>query len=88
MIKLYPALIHKDPGSDYGVSFPDFPGCISAGETVEEMRKMAQEALQLQIDEMIEDGDQIPAPASLEKAYQECTRTNALAVILVPVRLA
>ncbi len=23
----YIALIHKDRKSDYGVSFPDFPGC-------------------------------------------------------------
>ena len=27
----YIAIIHKEPESDYGVSFPDFPGCITAG---------------------------------------------------------
>jgi predicted RNase H-like HicB family nuclease len=27
------ALIHEDPGSDYGVSFPDLPGCVTAGST-------------------------------------------------------
>ena len=27
----YIALIHKAPESDFGVSFPDLPGCISAG---------------------------------------------------------
>ena len=27
----YIGLIHKDAGSDYGVSFPDFPGCVTAG---------------------------------------------------------
>ena len=35
----YIAYLHKDKGSDYGVSFPDFPGCITAGKTLEEARK-------------------------------------------------
>jgi predicted RNase H-like HicB family nuclease len=30
----YIAVIHHDPGSAFGVSFPDFPGCITAGETL------------------------------------------------------
>ena len=32
-MRQYIALIHKEPGSDYGVSFPDLPGVISAGKT-------------------------------------------------------
>ncbi len=32
----YPALADKDEDSDFCVSFPDFPGCVSAGETLEE----------------------------------------------------
>ena len=32
----YIALVHKDEGTSYGVSFPDVPGCISAGDTLEE----------------------------------------------------
>jgi len=41
----YIAYLHKDRNSDYGVSFPDFPGCITAGSTLEEAHKMAAEAL-------------------------------------------
>jgi predicted RNase H-like HicB family nuclease len=37
----YIAVLHKDADSDYGVDFPDFPGCVTAGETLEEARKMA-----------------------------------------------
>jgi len=33
---IYIALVHKEKDSAYGVSFPDFPGCISAGDTLEE----------------------------------------------------
>ena len=29
----YIAYLHKDRKSDFGVSFPDFPGCITAGKT-------------------------------------------------------
>ena len=32
----YIALVHKDEGTSYGVSVPDVPGCISAGDTFEE----------------------------------------------------
>ena len=41
----YIAYLHKDRNSDYGVSFPDFPGCITAGKTLEEAHRMAAEAL-------------------------------------------
>jgi predicted RNase H-like HicB family nuclease len=43
----YVALIHKDPDSDYGVSFPDLPGCVSAGSTLDEAIALAHEALAL-----------------------------------------
>src|SRR5213082_2505660 len=41
----YIAYLHKDRKSDFGVSFPDFPGCITAGRTLEEARRRAAEAL-------------------------------------------
>jgi hypothetical protein len=31
-MRYYVGLLHKDADSDYGVSFPDFPGCITAGD--------------------------------------------------------
>lgn len=62
----YIAIIHKDPDSDYGVSFPDFPGCITAGNTLDESKDMAQEALSGHIQCMLDDGEEIPPPASLD----------------------
>lgn len=35
----YVALIHKEEGSDFGVSFPDFPGCITAGRHFADIKK-------------------------------------------------
>ena len=58
----YIALIHKEPASDYGVSFPDFPGCVTAGATLDEARRGAVEALAFHIDGMVEDGEAIPSP--------------------------
>lgn len=63
----YIALIHKDSDSEYGVSFPDFPGCITAGKTIDEAKDMAQEALSGHIRVMDEFGEKIPDPSNLEK---------------------
>ena len=61
----YIATVYKEKDSDYGVQFYDFPGCISAGETIEESQTMATEALNGHIALMLEDGDSIPNPSSL-----------------------
>lgn len=60
----YVALIHKDVGTSYGVSFPDLPGCISAGDTMGEAMVNAAEALAGHLALMRADGDRIPAPRS------------------------
>jgi predicted RNase H-like HicB family nuclease len=59
----YVAIIHKDPDSDFGVSFPDFPGCVTTGRTLDEAREMAREALAGHIAVMREGGDPIPGPS-------------------------
>jgi predicted RNase H-like HicB family nuclease len=60
----YLAHVHKEPTSDYGVSFPDFPGCVTAGETLEEAQSLAVEALALHIQGMIADVEPIPSPST------------------------
>ena len=44
---LYPVYIHKDKESAYGLSFPDFDGCISAADEWVDVPRMAQEAVEL-----------------------------------------
>ena len=61
----YIGLIHKDADSDYGVSFPDFPGLITAGTDLDDARAMAEEALALHIEGLAEDGEAIPEPSTL-----------------------
>jgi predicted RNase H-like HicB family nuclease len=78
----YIALIHKDPTSDFGVSFPDFPGCVTAGPTLDEARSMAQEALGFHIEGMLEDGDALPEPSSLEAVMAEAENRDAVAFMI------
>ncbi len=44
-MKHYIAVVHKDSDSCYGVSFPDLPGVVAAGDTLDEALSEATEAL-------------------------------------------
>lgn len=63
----YPVVIHKDRKSDYGVSVPDLPGCVSAGATVDEALAMAREAIELHLEGIIEDRGVVPLATPIEK---------------------
>ncbi len=78
----YIALIRKDAASDYGVEFPDFPGCVTAGRTLEEARRMAAEALDLHVSGMAEDSEPIPAPAGLDDIMADPENRNAVVVLV------
>jgi predicted RNase H-like HicB family nuclease len=62
----YIALLHKNGRKGYGVSFPDFPGCVSAGRTIEDALREASEALALHVDGIRDDGGKIPKPRTVE----------------------
>ncbi len=63
---MYVALVRKEPGSAWGVDFPDFPGCISSGATLPAALRSAKGALVLHVKGMIEDGDQIPPSSTAD----------------------
>ena len=79
----YIAVVHKDPKSDFGVSFPDFPGCITAGSSIDEAKDMAHDALSLHIKGMLEDGENIPAPSKLEDIMDDPDYSDAVAILVV-----
>ena len=62
----YPVVIHKDENSDYGVTFPDLPGCFSAGQTIEEALANAQEAAECHIEGTLIDSEPIPVATNIE----------------------
>ena len=78
------AAIHKDADSDYGVSFPDFPGCITAGKTIDEAKDLVKQALDLHVEGMNEDGDELPVPSKLEKILADDDYAEMIAFMLVP----
>jgi len=63
----YPIAIHKDRNSDYGDTVPDLPGCFTAGRTVDEALATAREAIELHLEGLIEDGQPLPRPSSIER---------------------
>jgi predicted RNase H-like HicB family nuclease len=78
----YIAYLHKDRDSDYGVSFPDFPGCITAGKTLDEASRRAPEALALHIAGMIEDSDAVPEPSKLDDVAADAAKHGAVAFMV------
>ena len=61
----YVAIVEEEAGKAFGVWFPDLPGCISAGDTLDEVMLNAAEALELWAEAMTESGQKIPAARSL-----------------------
>ena len=78
----YIAYLHKDKGSDFGVSFPDFPGCVTAGRTLEEAREMAVEALTVHMSGVIEDGEALPEPSTLDQLAGDPAMQGAVAFLV------
>jgi predicted RNase H-like HicB family nuclease len=68
-MKLQFVVVFEQTPNNYGAYLPDLPGCISTGETWEEMKEMVREAVPFHIEGMLEHGDPLPEkPMSLEEA--------------------
>lgn len=63
----YYALIHKDKDTTYGISFPDFPGCIGASDISSDAAiEDATQALGLHVEGMLKEGFDIPKPSAMD----------------------
>ena len=67
-VRHYIALIHKEPDSGYGVSFPDVPGVIAVADTLDDALAEASEALAFAFEDW---EGATPAPRSLEALRQD-----------------
>ena len=79
------AVVHFEEGN-YGVSFPDFAGCITAGKTLEEVIFEAGEVLQFHVDGMVQDKEQIPKPTSLDKIKKDYPDAETFFLVKVKVK--
>ena len=63
----YPIVIRKDPNSDCGVTVPDLPGYLSAGETLDEALQQASAAIECHLETLLLDGEPIPLPKGVDQ---------------------
>ncbi|MGI8743344.1 MAG: type II toxin-antitoxin system HicB family antitoxin [Bryobacteraceae bacterium] len=57
-------VIYEEGPSSWGAYVPDLPGVITVGETREDVERLIQEAIELHLDGMRDEGLPIPAPSS------------------------
>ncbi len=65
---IYPAIFHKAEAGGYWVEFPDLPGCVTEGDSLEEAFNMAADALFVWIKE--DEGDR-PKPTDISTVKTE-----------------
>ena len=78
-------MVRKNADSDFGIEFPDLPGCITAGKTMQEARRMAAEALALHLEGMAADGFDAPVARDLRTIRDDPACADATTLILVEV---
>lgn len=60
-MRTYTIVLDPDPNEGgYTVTVPALPGCITQGETVEQCRDRAQEAIAVHLDGLRREGQPIP----------------------------
>lgn len=60
----YPALFHTAEEGGFWISFPEFPECLTQGETMEEAYDMAVASLGLSITDLLKENSPLPEPSS------------------------
>ena len=88
-MKPYIAIVHKDPQSAYGMTFPDAPGCFSAADDMDDIFEMANEALAAWAEVTLEFEGELPVTRELstlqaDPEWRE-SFSDAVLVIAVPV---
>jgi predicted RNase H-like HicB family nuclease len=80
------ALVHGEKGA-FGVSFPDFPGCVSGGTSISEALRRAPDALAAHIEAIVDEGFALPEIRELDmiKASSEFMADFADAVLVAAV---
>jgi predicted RNase H-like HicB family nuclease len=61
LMKQY-AVIYEKGATNWGAIVPDLPGCVSIGDTLEEVQENIKEAIALYLEVLVERGETIPQP--------------------------
>jgi predicted RNase H-like HicB family nuclease len=66
----YVVVIEKAENGSYSAYVPDFPGCVTRGETEEEAKKLIAEAVELHIESLRRHGGPVPEPSATTHTIQ------------------
>jgi predicted RNase H-like HicB family nuclease len=58
------AIVIEKGAASYGAYVPDLPGCVAAAETRDEVVRLIRESIEFHIEEMREEGMEVPKPSS------------------------
>ena len=62
----YPFILEQDEDGSYFIKYPDLPGCMTCGSTVDEAVRMGEDARKCWIESALLDGGFIPEPRTAE----------------------
>ena len=82
-MRTYLALVHKEEGTAYGLSFPDLPGCFAAADSEGDILRNAVEALELWFEDEAAVTPRGPEAIAAEVAEDLATGAFLIAVPLV-----
>jgi predicted RNase H-like HicB family nuclease len=60
----YVAVIERTKDGSFSAYVPDLPGCVSSGDTLDEVKQMIEEAVKLHIDSLRSHGEPVPPPST------------------------
>ena len=66
---VYPALFHSNEDGSFTITFPDLPGCISEGKSLENAMYMAQSALTQWIEYLTGEKHDVPTASNLQNIF-------------------
>ena len=58
----YVVVIEQAQDGSYSAYVPDLPGCVSCGDSVDEVKQLIEEAVHLHIESLRNHGEPVPPP--------------------------
>ena len=62
----YPFILEQDEDGSFFIQFPDLPGCMTCGASIEETLEMGNDAKKCWIESALQDGAFIPEPKAVD----------------------
>lgn len=61
----YAIVIERGSDGSYSAYVPDLPGCVSCGDTLEELRVNIREAISMHVESLRRHGETVPTPSAM-----------------------